>query len=328
MSYGELGIYGVGEYGLARYGHLQSGGSVPQTLSLILSREGKQDGTIMLEEGTLAALGQLVDVVTQVVHGFRIAIAGTEQSVRGDGEAVHPALADWPTAPGTLEVVSTDADDDAGDTGARALKAKVWTTSWELVEVETVLDGTTPVVFGAPTDYWHVLEAWVTEAGSSGANEGALKIEHENATNSLLSVAALAGGSECAQIWIPPTHYGLIRGISATVDEVDVLLATRSRVRIYRRDVTFDDPVAGEYLSIASTGVWRPVITVVPTSGAYRSQLETPILLEPGTQIDARAVRLAGDKTVNVQVDFELWLVPKAVLETVAAEKARIAALS
>lgn len=312
LDYATLGRYLLAEYGEAIYGLGWIGGLVPKTLSVQAAEKGFKDATGLLSEGVLSALGQLPGVIVERVQGYRAGLDGTQDSIRGDGEAVHPSLADWATAPGELTMVSTSANDD-GDPGAGAVKIVAWTTAWERVILDSVLNGTTEVDIDAGTDYWHASKIWVAAAGSGGANAGAVKVDHENATASILSMAAGDNVSEAAQLWIPPTHYGLVRSMRGSIQS---LATDAARIRLYRRDVEF----ASDYLSITATGVWRPIHTLEINAGQVGGPLEVPLLVEPGTQLDARAIRTLGVGDPAVAFDAEVWLIPKAVVEEIAAE--------
>ena len=94
-----------------------------------------------------------------------------------------PGLQATPAVIDTLEVVSTDTDDDgdpAGD-GARTIKIEYWDTTGVHKKgddaIEVVMNGTTPVVVDVSAlSIWVVGLSYVATVGSKGSNQGDISL--------------------------------------------------------------------------------------------------------------------------------------------------------
>lgn len=81
----------------------------------------------------------------------------------------------FPTVAAQLSVVSTDANDADGDTGARVVCIQGLDENYKEITEEITLNGLTPVNSTA-TNWFRVYRAWVSEAGSSEGNEGSIVV--------------------------------------------------------------------------------------------------------------------------------------------------------
>jgi hypothetical protein len=94
----------------------------------------------------------------------------------------------YPTSAGVVSVVSSDANDDDGDTGARTVEIQGLDGNYEEISEIITLNGTSAVT--TTKSYHRVFRMRVLTAGSSGINEG-------NVTASIdgNNVAQISGGN-------------------------------------------------------------------------------------------------------------------------------------
>lgn len=92
-----------------------------------------------------------------------------------------------PTTVGeTVEVFSSDANDDDGDTGARTMTIFGLDANWEEQSETLTLNGTTAVT--STGTYVRVNRAVILTAGSSGSNEGTITCRHTTTTANIFFI--------------------------------------------------------------------------------------------------------------------------------------------
>ena len=100
-----------------------------------------------------------------------------------DGSNLYP----WPTAADTLDVVSDDANDDDGNTGARTIEIQGLDSSWNLLTETVTMNGTTTVTTSG--NFLRVFRARVVTAGSSETNEGTITMNHTTSGDLLAQIS-------------------------------------------------------------------------------------------------------------------------------------------
>jgi hypothetical protein len=91
--------------------------------------------------------------------------------------SVPPATQDeyvWPTSAATVSVVSDDANDDVGDTGATEVTVTGLLADYSEDTEAIALDGATPVA--GVKEFLRINDSTVTDAGATGKNEGNITI--------------------------------------------------------------------------------------------------------------------------------------------------------
>lgn len=119
-------------------------------------------------------------------------------------ETIWPVggLYSFPSAAAETTIVSTDANDAAGGTGARAvLVTGIVIEDGKYLEVdeEIALDGTTPVTLS--TEFYRINNLSVCDVGSGGVNAGVIDVLHDPT----ILARILAGEGESIQaVWTAP----------------------------------------------------------------------------------------------------------------------------
>lgn len=137
-----------------------------------------------------------------------------EDSDSGDdvwnGSAAYP----FPTASATTTVVSSDAADDDGSTGATQVTVEGLDANWALTTEVVTMNGTTPVEL--VTDLIRVNRVYVTGVGSGGANAGTIQVKH---SSTVLAHIAIGEGESLSAIYsTPASTKSYITGWSAAND--------------------------------------------------------------------------------------------------------------
>lgn len=200
------------------------------------------------------------------------------------GAYVFPLVAE------VVEVVSTDADDTGGGTGARTLAILGLDESYVEVEETVTLNGLTPV--STTQTFFRVFRAYVVTVGAAGTNEGNL-----NASNTAVNLFTLSAGKG-------QTTLGLY-----TVPEGKVLLITR---------------IFGS-INMQANGAATLEFVIRPEGGAYRtvfyagmhSQGDTrtntvpmpPYMIPARTDIKLRVIASANN--TDVDAGFDGYLVTR-----------------
>lgn len=197
----------------------------------------------------------------------------------------------FPAAAGTIEVVSDDANDTDGGTGARTVRLDLAldANGNELPPIDLALDGVTPVVH--PTQQvLRCSRARVLTAGSNGGPVGTLTVRQTGAP-AVVFVQLNPGQNRSfvAAYTVPVNKYGVIRKLYAAVNregagaverDADLELLTRStgadRVWEPRFEVPLtpyaplnDDAFGGLSVEPLDDIVWR--ITSVSTASTHVS---------------------------------------------------------
>jgi len=129
------------------------------------------------------AKGDFTDYSKVSKFGRNPGVKSADYETIWDGSNKYP----WPTAAETLDVVSDDANDDDGSTGARTVEIEGLDSNWD-VQTETVtMDGTTAVT--TTNSFLRVYRARVVTAGSSGTNEGTITFTNTTSSNVLAQIS-------------------------------------------------------------------------------------------------------------------------------------------
>lgn len=111
------------------------------------------------------AAGMIPGYATHYVFGHNDAVGATRETLWGQG-----GFATFPASAVEMQLSSGDADDAAGDTGARIVTVYGLDASYLEVTENVTLNGQTPV--NTTNTYIRVLDLTVASAGSTGWNEG------------------------------------------------------------------------------------------------------------------------------------------------------------
>lgn len=106
----------------------------------------------------------------------------------------------YPTSAGIVSVVSSDANDDDGDTGARTMEIQGLDGNYEEISEIITLNGTGAVTTTA--SFHRVFRMRVLTAGSTGTNEG--NITASIGGNNVARISALNGGQTLMAVYTVP----------------------------------------------------------------------------------------------------------------------------
>ena len=108
-----------------------------------------------------------------------------------------------PTSAAVISVVSADANDDDGDTGARSVKIEGLDANYALVDETIALNGTSAVT--TTQTFLRVFRMSVATAGSSKTNEGQITASH-GGTN-IAAIHSDNGGQSLMAVYTVPAGY-------------------------------------------------------------------------------------------------------------------------
>ena len=208
-----------------------------------------------------------------------------------------------PTTNTALEVVSTDADDNASGAGARTIYYEgLQVQSGSLVVVSDVveLDGTTPVAL--PDSLirlyrWYVASSGVYASQSVGSHQGDITIQESGAGNVWSKIAINTFGRGQSQIGaytVPTGYIAFMTDITSSVEsdkEAEILLFQRNGV-------------------LNTTAPYNPIRLVTEISSAKGVQsinFSSPLKFEEETDMIFFAKQKKGDSPATI--DFTLYLV-------------------
>jgi len=208
-----------------------------------------------------------------------------------------------PTTNTALEVVSTDADDNASGAGARTIYYEgLQVQSGSLVVVSDVveLDGTTAVAL--PDSLirlyrWYVASSGVYASQSVGSHQGDISIQESGAGNVWAKIAIDTFGRGQSQIgaYTVPTGYSaFMTDITSSVEsdkEAEILLFQRN----------------GVLNTTAPYDPMRLVTEISSAKGVQSINFSSPLKFEEETDIIFFAKQKKGDTPATI--DFTLYLI-------------------
>lgn len=219
---------------------------------------------------------------------------GDNPSVGTSYEAIWEVGGDavWPIAAETLSVVSSDVDDDDGDTGARTILIQGLDADLAAVQEVVTMNGTSAVT--TTNSYLRLNRAFVVTCGTSGGtNEGDIVITQSSSGDAMGRISAGLGQTQKA-LYTVPAGYTLYN--TKIVYTTDSSKTVDFQVRIRALD---SDTGSAPYTP------WRQIAYVPGVSGIEVTgdgYTEIPA----GTDIEFRAKASTGTATCAVSVQFYL----------------------
>jgi hypothetical protein len=107
----------------------------------------------------------------------------------------------WPAAAAKLDIVSNDADDDDGDTGARTVYVAGLDASYAEIDETVTMNGLSIVT--TVKSFLRVRKLSVLTAGTTGTNEGTITASLTGTANVVAAILPLEGHSSQALITAP-----------------------------------------------------------------------------------------------------------------------------
>lgn len=190
----------------------------------------------------------------------------------------------------TIEVFSSNSNDNAIGTGAMAIAVFGLDANWEMQSDTIVLNGTTSVF--TTNTYRRVNRVKVLTAGSSGHNEGSITVRHSTTTSNMFAVVpATYNQTTIAAYTIPSGYTGYIKHINCQLQRGSTGSAT----------VHFVTRPQGGVFNV------RKEFTVSVNSD-LDTDLTAFIKVYEKTDIKMKVVEVASNGT-NVSGEFHLFLV-------------------
>jgi len=197
----------------------------------------------------------------------------------------------YPTTAAAVAIVSSDADDTSGGSGARTLSITYLDASY-VAQTETVtLSGTTPVTTAGSAI--RVIRAFVATAGASGGNEGTITMTIGGDTQAAITVVSGVGQNQ-TQI----SHYTVPDGKTAhLLDYVFTQNGGNSNTLV-------------AFVHRPEGGVWRPVDNPGLEASGTSSYEQTDVLgVSFPEHTDLKGVVQTVTSTVAISMTYELLLV-------------------
>ncbi len=120
----------------------------------------------------------------------------------------------WQTSAVTVDVVSSDTDDDVAGTGARTLRIQGLDSSYNLVEETVDMDGTTTVT--TTQTFLRVFRMSVETAGSSGNNEGTITVTYTGGSDVAATISPDNGQTLMCLYTIPAGYTGYLLSMNVS----------------------------------------------------------------------------------------------------------------
>ncbi len=149
------------------------------------------------------AEGHIDDHVALNKFGHNPTVAGSLETV-WTGSNLYP----WMTVADQLEILSSDPDDAAGDTGARSLILFGLDVDYLLISEVIITDGINVVT--SVLTYFRIYRVMVVEVGVSGWNEGQITIRDQDTDTARALIEVQKNQTLMATFTIPANYTGFI----------------------------------------------------------------------------------------------------------------------
>ena len=185
-----------------------------------------------------------------------------------------------------LQVSSDDTDDDGSPAGNGAQTVVVMGLdgNYDEVSATVTMDGTTSVATTG-TSFLRVYRAYVSTAGSSGANEGTISIKNNAETNTLAQIDPGMSQTEMAMWTVPDDYTFYLTKIWASESATQSTLVT-----LWVRP---------------DGGVFQNKLTFVLSGSVLERVFELPFSIAAKSDIEVRAETGVGSG--NVAAGFDGW---------------------
>ena len=187
---------------------------------------------------------------------------------------------------GTVAVVSSDANDDDGDTGARTISIEGLDANYDQITETVTLNGTGSVNTTTHTDWLRVNRAYVVSAGSSEKNEGIITMSVGGTT--VATIPAEKGQTQMAIYTVPNGYNAYITNLFGAIVK-GTGAATNADVQFYSRKNNVIR--LQQEISLDSTG-----------TSEFNKTYAIPLAFEEKTDIYAEA--LVGANNTSIFVNF------------------------
>jgi hypothetical protein len=232
------------------------------------------------------ARGQITGHELLFKFGNNADINGSLETIwSGGGLYVYPAAAT------VMTVSSSSADDTSGGTGARTVFVSGLDADYNEISETVTLSGQTPV--NTVKSYLRMFRAFVVTAGSGGTAAGTIYVGVGTVTAGVPATVyaeiVLGDNQTTMALWTVPAGYTAY--ISA-----GTFSAASNNAAHY---------VLGKFVFRPFGGVFRNAADITVNSNVFRYEWDYPLALPEKTDLEARAIALAGTN-FYVTASFEL----------------------
>lgn len=207
-------------------------------------------GDGVIGEGVHIARGGVASVSHINKFGFNDQVPTTFEVI-----AVGSANFTYPTTAGVVTVVSTDANDDDGDTGARTVSLEGLDGDYNQITETVTLNGTTNVT--STKSFLRLFRMKVETAGSSDGGEGIItatiggnelgRIDPEFDNQTLQAAYTIPAGKTGYLIRMQTTstkdNKAAMVGFFTRSSNADSVFSVKQLIEVYRNSVVVDFPV-------------------------------------------------------------------------------------
>lgn len=237
-------------------------------------------GDGLLGEAIAIARGKVAETTHVNKFGYNTAVGTSFETVTDLGGDQY-----YPTSAGVVSIVSADANDDDGDTGARTVEVEGLDGDYNSVKETVTMNGTAAVTTTAL--FHRVFRMRVLTAGSSGTNEG--NITASIGGNDVARITAANGGQTLMAVYTVPAgktaYLDDFHGSISKNQEASFMIRTRNG---------------------AAQGAWQVKAMFGTFSNAVHYHYPVPIEIDEKTDIEIRA---KAGATSEVGAIFDLILV-------------------
>ena len=202
----------------------------------------------------------------------------------------------FPTAMGTLSIVSTSSEDASGGTGATQIKISALDDNFDPVNLTVTLNGLTPVV--TTEEVYRINRMFIVgTVGSAGTNVGTINVTHATA-GIISSIPANDGQTLQAVYTVPRGYNGYVQSFSFFVEGT-----TSAQVGCeLRRRINLGNDAGG----------WRAIVHgQAPNNSKFEEVINnTGLSVTEGDDLKA-SVTSSSANNVNVDATFDLMLFPR-----------------
>ena len=225
--------------------------------------------------------GQIMGHTRFCPFGFNSAVT-TAESIWSVG-----GLYTFPSTATVLTVVSDSTDDDGSPagTGARTVTIQGLDANYLSVSETVTMNGTTNVT--TTQTFLRVNYAYVATCGSAGSNVGIITIANSTPTT-LASIAATAGVAEQCIYTVPSGYTAYITRYMLSSYNATATAGTNGQIWV--------KPYGGANM-LATT-------VRIPGTGVFSCEADYPFPVTEKSDIDFRAIALAGTANVSAQLQM------------------------
>jgi len=202
----------------------------------------------------------------------------------------NASILSYLTAAETMNLVSTDANDDLGDTGAEKVRIYGLNDLYEEIQEVVEMNGMSNVL--TSNSYLRVYRMEVIQAGSTGSNEGTITATASSAGTVQAYIGVGTNQTLQSQYTVPANYYLFITDFHVAVQKADQAII-RGVVRPF-----------GEVFQVKRTyNIYQQ---------ASNFDFTPPFPVPPKSDVSVRAIKISGTADVDVAIAYDGYLVDKA----------------